>query len=389
MRLSYSAFQLFKDCPYLFKYVHLEGRSLPKSPQQIFGTLLHTSLKEIFEKAPHFPPLTQVLKNFEHRWQKSALPELFTDQSEQKMYQTDARQLLTSFYTKFLTPNVDVVALERSFNLPLKDPQTGETHIITGRLDRLDRLRDGGFLIIDYKTGRSLPAEATVKENLQLALYTLAVHHMWPMLLKKKKAPVEVALHYLRHNEQITATVSTYQLKKTKAEVLKIIRAIQKSDFPAKPSQRCAMFPYHLVCPYYRDQFRAEKPKIKGAHEVASVVNEFYELKKQDKKIKQRLAELASLIEEYLAQEKLAAIYSDQGGVAQVSYDTYEIDETAVKKILSPLGLWEKVLTIDTARLKEIADALPEATRTALLEAKIPKTKRSTLRLIKRAPTQT
>jgi ATP-dependent exoDNAse (exonuclease V) beta subunit len=58
------------------------------------------------------------------------------------------------------------------------DPdRTAETREVRleGRADRLDRSADGSLIIVDFKTGASVPSRATVAENVQLAVYQLAV----------------------------------------------------------------------------------------------------------------------------------------------------------------------------------------------------------------------
>lgn len=381
MRLSYSALQLFKDCPYLFKYVYLERHKLPKSKEQIFGTLLHTSFKKTLEKNPLFPALEETLSDFDERWGKSALLELFTDKTEALVYQTEAHRILTWFHKQQLSPTLDTIALERSFMLPIRDPKSGTTHAITGRIDRIDRTAEGGFHIIDYKTSRSLPTEENLQQNLQLILYHMAVHHMWPSLLGGKKIPVKVSLMFVRHGETLTTTIPAGRVKQSRKELLATLREIEASDFPARSSQRCASYPYKLVCPYFKDQFRKEKPKIAGEHEVATVVDEYHELKTKEKQIKRRIAELSGLIKDYLDEQSLEAIFSETGGVTRTNYETYRFNQDKVRSILEPIGKWEEVITLEQNKLKKLLPSLSESVREQLATARESAGQRSVLRL--------
>ena len=47
-----------------------------------------------------------------------------------------------------------------------------------GRVDRVDRLPDGDYELIDYKTGER-KTEAELESDLQLALYRLAAREAW------------------------------------------------------------------------------------------------------------------------------------------------------------------------------------------------------------------
>ncbi len=384
MRISYSDLQLFKDCPYLFKYLRLERHVLPKSKEQILGTLLHTSFKEILEKVPYFPPLTEILKNFDTRWQQSDLEKKTFDEHEAKTYLADAHRILRLLYDSETRRKTEVLALERGFELPIKDPKTGTTHLITGRIDRIDRLPDSSFLIVDYKTGRSLPNEESIKENLQLAVYHLALERLWPTLIKRGETKVEVALYYVRHGVPLRTSLTKASLAKAQGTILQLVREIEASDFAPKASTRCANFPYYLACPFYKDKFRTEKPKIADGNEVPKVVKEFADLKKQEKTIKQRLVELSAMIQTYLNEQQLEAFFGDQAGIARQTRVTSVFDPIALKKILEPLGRWSDVVTIDSAKLKELLKTLPESLQEKIQEAKIPTGQRSSLRLTKK-----
>ena len=51
-------------------------------------------------------------------------------------------------------------------------------HTLRGRVDRVDRLPDGGYELIDYKTGRPKTACA-LREDVQLALYAVGAREAW------------------------------------------------------------------------------------------------------------------------------------------------------------------------------------------------------------------
>jgi len=46
---------------------------------------------------------------------------------------------------------------------------------LEGRADRLDRAADGSLIVVDFKTGATVPSKAAVAENAQLAVYQLAL----------------------------------------------------------------------------------------------------------------------------------------------------------------------------------------------------------------------
>jgi len=54
------------------------------------------------------------------------------------------------------------------------EPRTREVRL-EGRADRLDRVADGSLVVVDFKTGATVPSKASVAENVQLAVYQLAI----------------------------------------------------------------------------------------------------------------------------------------------------------------------------------------------------------------------
>jgi len=50
-----------------------------------------------------------------------------------------------------------------------------DTHILSGVIDRVDKIDEKSFELIDYKTNKSLPSLAEVNRNPQLGLYALGV----------------------------------------------------------------------------------------------------------------------------------------------------------------------------------------------------------------------
>ena len=47
---------------------------------------------------------------------------------------------------------------------------------VRGRADRIDRAPDGSLIIVDFKTGATVPSRAAVEQNAQLAVYQLALY---------------------------------------------------------------------------------------------------------------------------------------------------------------------------------------------------------------------
>src|SRR6478752_5393032 len=56
------------------------------------------------------------------------------------------------------------------------DGARGREVWLEGRADRLDRAADGSLVVVDFKSGATVPSKAAVAENAQLAVYQLAIN---------------------------------------------------------------------------------------------------------------------------------------------------------------------------------------------------------------------
>ena len=84
--------------------------------------------------------------------------------------------MLAAYHRRFhpFTQSV-TLELEEKFLFPLS-----ENHEMRGIIDRLAKNEDGALEIHDYKTSRRLPDDFQVHNDVQLALYEIAIRHRWP-----------------------------------------------------------------------------------------------------------------------------------------------------------------------------------------------------------------
>ena len=91
----------------------------------------------------------------------------FGDSEEERQFRVKATQALVRYHDRFRDEDAEPVWFERAFQFRMGP------HLLRGRVDRVDRLPDGGYELIDYKTGR--PKSATqLRDDVQLALYAVA-----------------------------------------------------------------------------------------------------------------------------------------------------------------------------------------------------------------------
>jgi RecB family exonuclease len=117
-------------------------------------------------------------------------------------------------------------------------------YILTGKLDRLDRLPGGELEVIDYKSGRRSVTEAEVRGSLAMAVYQLLVARQYP------GTPVLVTLLCLPTGESVTVQRTAEELDNFEREIERVAELIlAESSYTATPGPHCARCAFGRICP--------------------------------------------------------------------------------------------------------------------------------------------
>lgn len=142
--LTNSRLRAFRRCPRLHHYSYNLGVRLRTSPDALsFGSLVHAAL-EAWWQAPAEEKLNAALLPLEKE------PDAFT--------RARARVMLYGYHERWLeaADALDVVAVEREFEVPLVNPETGaesRTFVLAGKVDAIARERSSGRLyLVEHKT---------------------------------------------------------------------------------------------------------------------------------------------------------------------------------------------------------------------------------------------
>ena len=369
MRISYSQIEWFLRCPYLYKYQFIDKHKLSKGKDAVFGSLLHDAMEHIYASRPAYPTFSEALVFFEKEWEHKEAPSFFSSELDAQVHFKEGLRIIKDYYAKADFESTNTIAIEKFFEVPIEDPKTNEVHLLTGRIDRIDKTKEG-IEVIDYKTNKSLKSKRQVAQDLQLSLYHLGFVSLWPDLANEYD--IHVSLYFLRHNEKISVQKKQAELETTRAKLIEYIQqikiAVEKNSFPPKPSLLCQMEPYGRVCPYFKDRYRENKPRI-ASEEVNDVIKEYSALKAQERSVKNRIVELNAMIQAYLDEQGLEGIFNDTTGIVRSQLPRYELKKEAIKLILEPLGRWLDVLEISQAKLKIIRNEIPEEYQKKIVQA--------------------
>jgi putative RecB family exonuclease len=253
------------------------------------------------------------------------------------------------------------IALEKSFYLDVDGVK------VQGFIDRVDKLESGGLSIVDYKTNKELFTADYLDEDLQLTIYQLAAEQTWNLPVEK------LTLYHLRSNTPCCCPPRhSDSLEQARRLVLEVAEDIAAGKFPATENRFCPCdFPEH--CPYYRHRYLSSVPQqptqeMLPGIAAAEAVERYASIQAEIKGLEKELQIAKQVIIDYCRAEGLNRVF---GGEHEANYRMMEktgFDEDEVRALLEPEGLWERVLCMDAARLKQLmADAsLPPEMRKRL-----------------------
>ncbi len=235
LSLSASDLSLYLTCPLKYKFARVFG--IPQEPtiNQRFGILIHNVLERFHKEPPGEGEdgLKQLMRLFEAGWRRTG----FGTTDDELQFRDRAREAFRLYWERERVAESEPVWLERKF-----DFKVGEHHV-RGRVDRVDRLADGDYELIDYKTGERKTAEE-LENDLQLALYRLAAREAWE---------IEAAMgsyYYVLDGDKVPAPTRPDDAERVERTVLQVGEGILSQDFEPRPSPTvCGWCDYRLICP--------------------------------------------------------------------------------------------------------------------------------------------
>jgi RecB family exonuclease len=363
MRLSYSALETFQNCALKYKFQNIDKIKEPKSKEAVFGTLVHGTMKFIHTPSLLPPKLEDSLDYFSRNWNS----DVFEDELEERNAFSMGVAMIQQYYQKNNPNDFNIVDLESRFAVEIKNPIDGANHVVSGIIDRIDKTEDG-YEIIDYKTTKKMPSQDKVDNDLQLSVYLNAFLARYPKEIERLDK-VTVSLYYLKHGVKLSSTRTLDQLQAAKQLFLDVIAEIEKGDFPPNVTPLCDWCGFQKMCPMWKHKFKEER-KI-DSDEINAAIGDYINLKAAITSTKTQFAKLQEKINQYMEQEGVERVFSDEGIIAQTLRKTYKYDEKQLREILEPLDKWESVLKVDGIALKNIMGVLAPGTRQDVERARV------------------
>lgn len=240
-RVSASSLQAYERCPLQFK---LERewklpREIPGAMQ--YGASMHRVLRAYYESVQMDRALSsaQVIAMFREDLANAGLQ----DRYQHELYEKQGIAQLTEFLAAAEgNGKPEVLHTEEGFEVKLAGT------VVTGRIDRMDREKDGGVAITDYKTGRPQSQE-DADDSLQLSIYALAAREKWGYRADR------LVLHNLEGNQMVVTTRNDRQLEEVERKIVETVGKIAEGKFAPKPDYHCRFCGYYNLCPAKEKKF--------------------------------------------------------------------------------------------------------------------------------------
>jgi DNA helicase-2/ATP-dependent DNA helicase PcrA len=235
LSLSASDLSLYLTCPLKYKFARVFG--IPQEPtiNQRFGILFHNVLESFHKEPPENPGegLRVLNQLFESGWRRTG----FGSSDDELQFRDRAREALRLYWERERESEGEPIWLEKKFDFKIGD------HHVRGRVDRVDRLPDGDYELIDYKTGER-KSEEDLNDDLQLALYRMGAREAWGIEAGTG------SYYYVLDAEKVPAPTRPDDAERVERTVLQVGEGILSQDFEPRPSPSvCSWCDYRLICP--------------------------------------------------------------------------------------------------------------------------------------------
>jgi DNA helicase-2/ATP-dependent DNA helicase PcrA len=248
LKFSFSQIEAFSNCPLQYKFNFILKIPVLAKSVFVFGRVMHNTLRDFFSplltvfnqpglfddeknKKLNFKDL---VKAYELNWQVDG----YENKEEKENYKNKGRKMLKLFFDYYEKEGwPEVVFIEKNFLTKIGG------YVFKGAIDRVDRLPDGTFEIIDYKTGNPKDKLA-YKDKRQLILYKIALEDGLGLKISK------LSYFYLENGEKQSFESTEKLEEKLTTELLGGVQGIIKGEFLPKPSMLCDYCDFNSICEF-------------------------------------------------------------------------------------------------------------------------------------------
>jgi len=293
IKMSATRIDAFLKCKlkYWFNYVD----HLPKVPSPAFklGIAVHESLEfagQIWKEKGKFTKANK--KKIIDKYIELSVREGIEEMSIHKEGVRLVNQRLNDF------DHGKIIALEKTFGYNDKkseDITTDDGVPLIGAIDKALEVDEDTLLIVDYKTSKTAPTIHQLKDDMQLSIYDLAAHKLWPdykrTILSLDMLRSEILYTYRTDDERI-------EFSKYLKVVYDQMIALEKKDAKAHLNIFCPWCDYREYCDEYKKACKKSNYKFLKTAELDNeqLVKEWNDIRSVKRIIEGRERELSMTI---------------------------------------------------------------------------------------------
>ena len=259
---SHSKIGSFESCKLKYKYRYIDRIKveIEDTIETYLGSRVHEALEKLYRDLRFERGLSieNLLEYFNEKWKANWTDtiKIVNREYSAENYRKMGERYIRDYFEKHKPfEEGRIIGLETQDRLPLDDEGKYTYHI---RIDRLMDMGKGFYEVHDYKTNHKLPAQDSLDQDRQLAMYSLWVKNHF-----KDFKNVRLVWHYVAFDKELESFRSDEQLDVLKTEVLKKIKDIEStSEFPPHVSPLCQWCLYQDICPMWKNGELMEEKSV-------------------------------------------------------------------------------------------------------------------------------
>lgn len=230
MEISFTRWRVYRECPWKYKLHFVDGLKIAPTARSSFGLSLHRAIEAWRDAGDD--SLDALLDALDAHWDDRG----YADEAEESRWRRKAERALSRWHGEETSRRAKVVASEKEFLWSLGD------HTARGMVDRVEQRPDGGYELVDYKTGDA-PTEAQVAADRQLRFYALGAKRGLGL------APAWLTVDALAAGARVSAPYDGKDEEALAADIMKAAAAIESGSF-APDTSFCPRCDFRKTCSY-------------------------------------------------------------------------------------------------------------------------------------------
>lgn len=228
--LNYSKVATYLFCPFLYKLKFIEGKREGLVPVTSLGVSIHRTLEE-------YHTYSNDPENLLIYYNRCFLGAGYSSAAEQMEYYLKGKRIIEDYAKREQYRDSEILGCEKEFQFEYRGWK------FRGKIDRFEKLPDGTYHVIDYKTDAKINENFDVTKSLQLALYTVGTKRAWG------KTQGKASIYFVALNKIFSIPFEEVNEETVLEKYIEIGNKLEGTDFPPC-TQSCAQCLMRMRCPH-------------------------------------------------------------------------------------------------------------------------------------------